>query len=193
MRRLVSCLTVISLTLGAASAPADPKPPQDPMHIVDGVLNEIHLKVPALAGGVPVVIRRFGTEGVDLGTGGEDAKNEKRSQATATMKTIAPDLLVEAFRETLRASGSFGELLPADAASIPADALVIEGRFTKIDPGSKAKRYWASFGAGKSGVQATGTVKNAGGDLPHFLRMVNRDRQSGQLHIESAPPERHQS
>jgi hypothetical protein len=72
---------------------------------------------------------------------------------------------VEAFRGTLLESGRFKEVLPADTATLPEGTLVVEGRFLRIDPGSRAKRYLASFGAGKSTVQVTGTVKDASGNV----------------------------
>ena len=34
-----------------------------------------------------------------------------------------------------------------------------------LDPGSRAKRYFAGFGAGKSSVKVTGTVKDATGKM----------------------------
>jgi len=44
-------------------------------------------------------------------------------------------------------------------------ALIIEGRFTVMNPGSKAKRYWGGFGAGKSGVGVEGKVTAAAGNV----------------------------
>jgi hypothetical protein len=159
---------VLSLGAAGVAAPRD----KDPMNIEDGILDEIHLKVPAIDAGVPVLIRPFSTEGVDLGTGGESAKNEKRSDAAKSMVRIGPDMLVEAFRAEITQAGPFTEVLPPDAAAVPENALVVEGRFLKIDPGSRAKRYWGGFGAGKSGVQVTGTVKDASGTvLAEFTHM----------------------
>jgi uncharacterized protein DUF4410 len=145
---------------------------KDPMNIEDGALDEIHLKVPALSAGVPILIRAFSTEGVDLGTGGEDAKNEKRSDATRVMVKIAPDLLVEAFKAALAEGGAFKAAPPAGGEAVPEGALVVEGKFLKIDPGSRAKRYLGGFGAGKSGVQVTGSLKDASGKvLAEFTHM----------------------
>jgi hypothetical protein len=45
------------------------------------------------------------------------------------------------------------------------DVLIVEGRFVQIDPGSRAKRYFVGFGAGKSSVKVTGTVKDGTGRL----------------------------
>jgi Domain of unknown function (DUF4410) len=50
----------------------------------------------------------------------------------------------------------------ADEA-VPEGALLIEGKFLTIDPGSRAKRYFAGFGAGKSSVKVVGSVKDATG------------------------------
>jgi len=145
---------------------------KDPMNIADGALDEIHLKVSTISTGVPILIRPFSTASVDLGTGGEDAKNEKRSDATRIMVKIAPDLLVEAFKSTLVEGGVFKVVLPPDNEALPENALVVEGTFLKIDPGSRAKRYWGGFGAGKSGVQVTGSLKDASGKvLAEFTHM----------------------
>ena len=46
---------------------------------------------------------------------------------------------------------------------VPEGALVVEGNFVTLDPGSRAKRYFASFGAGKSSVAISGSVKDATG------------------------------
>ena len=171
MNRMCACVTVLFLIAPGTSGISSARD-KDPLNIEDGVLDEIHLKIPTISAGVPILIRSFSTEAVDLGTGGEHAKNEKRSDAAKTMVKVAPDLLIEAFKSSIVEAHAFGKLLPADVATVPENALVIEGRFTRIDPGSRAKRYWAGFGAGKSGVQVTGTVKDASGRvLAEFTHM----------------------
>jgi hypothetical protein len=145
---------------------------KDAMTIEDGALPHIHLTVAAIVAGVPVLIRPFSTEDVDLGSGGEGAKNERRSEAARTMVKIGPEVLAEAFKSAIVQSGAFKDLLPPDSPTVPENALIIEGRFLKIDPGSRAKRYWGGFGAGKSGVQVAGTVKDASGKvLAEFTHM----------------------
>ena len=147
---------------------------KDPMNISEGVLDEIHLKVATLRGGVPVLIRPFSTDGVNPGTGGADAKNEKRSDAVKELVKIGPGLLAESFKKTLNGGGRFKAVLPAGIETLPEDAVVVEGRFVAIEPGSKAKRYWGGFGAGKSGVQVSGTVKDSSGKvLAEFTHMKN--------------------
>jgi len=171
MNRMCACVTALFLIAPGTSGIASARD-KDPLNIEDGVLDKIHLKVPTISAGVPILIRSFSTEGVDLGTGGENAKNERRSDAAKTMVKVAPELLIEAFKSSILESHAFGELLPADVATVPENALVIEGGFTRIDPGSRAKRYWGGFGAGKSGVQVTGTVKDASGTvLAEFTHM----------------------
>ncbi len=173
MMRMKGCLAIgclLSLaTIGLASSK-----PKDPMNITEGCLDEIHLKVATLKGGVPVVIRPFSTDGVDRGTGGDDAKNEKRTEAVTEMVKNGPGILVESFKKTVIDDGRFKGVLPAETAPLPENALVVEGRFVTINPGSKAKRYWGGFGAGKSGVQVSGTVKDSSGRvLAEFTHMKN--------------------
>src|SRR3977135_2183769 len=48
----------------------------------------------------------------------------------------------------------------------PAGALVVEGKFKEMDPGSRAKRYFVGYGAGKSGVLVEGTITKSAGTLP---------------------------
>ena len=152
------------LLASGAPAPAKQKEAKNPMDIKDGVLDEIHLKVERIDGGVPVVIRRFSTEGVDLGTGKEGGK-EKQVEAAGQMVKLAPDALAEKLASTLKENGLFSETIVQPDAAVPDKALIIQGRFTEINPGSRAKRYWVSFGAGMTAVGVEGTVTNAAGDV----------------------------
>ena len=79
------------------------------------------------------------------------------------MQNEGPRVLAERFVATL-SKGPFTTVraLAADEA-VPAGALVVEGKFVTLDPGSRAKRYFAGFGAGKSSVKVTGAVKDASG------------------------------
>ena len=73
-------------------------------------------------------------------------------------------MLGERFVATLQELGPYKvvrTLKPGE--SKPDDALIVEGKFLTIDPGSRAKRYFAGFGAGKSSVKVSGSVKDAGG------------------------------
>jgi hypothetical protein len=49
--------------------------------------------------------------------------------------------------------------------AVPPEAIVVEGKFVQIDPGSRAARYFGGFGAGKSQIAVEGTVKDGAGKL----------------------------
>jgi len=74
-------------------------------------------------------------------------------------------MLADAAVVALQKSGLFksAAVLAPDAPA-PSGAVVVEGRFTVVDPGSRTKRYFAGFGAGKSVLEVTGAVKNADGN-----------------------------
>ncbi len=155
--------TLVLLVAGLGST-MEARKKKDPMHVRDGVLDEIDLRVAAIERSIPVVIRTFPADKAELGTGEEGGK-ENRVEAAQSMQKLAPDLLKEALKKALAESGVFGALITDDGGTVPEGAVVIEGRFVLIDPGSRAKRYWVSFGAGKSGVGVAGTVKDSAGEL----------------------------
>lgn len=131
--------------------------------IDDGVLDHIELFVdaletPALA---TVVVRPFDASAANLGTGAKEGK-EVRQQEARTMQQQGPTTLAETLVSAVVKSGSFKGALVAKAdADLPGNALVVEGSFVTLDPGSRAKRYFAGFGAGKSSVEVIGTVSDA--------------------------------
>jgi hypothetical protein len=133
--------------------------------IEDGALDRIDLYVASLErpGETSVAIRPFDASAAELGTGGKEGK-EARQQEAQTMKTDGPRVLAERFVATLEKGGPFKKVaeLKADEP-VPEGAIVVEGKFLTIDPGSRAKRYFAGFGAGKSSVKVSGAVKDAAG------------------------------
>jgi hypothetical protein len=138
---------------------------QSPVRTIEeGALDKIELFVAALEkpAELTVAIRPFDASGANLGTGGKDGK-ESRQQEAQTMQNEGPRVLAETFSSTLQ-SGPFKvvQVIKGDEA-VPAGALVIEGKFLTLDPGSRAKRYFAGFGAGKSSVEVSGVVKDSGG------------------------------
>jgi hypothetical protein len=169
-------MAVVALWLASLAVGLSPAKEKDPLVIEKGALDEIHLKVPAISRGVPVILRPFSTAGCNFGTGGDDAKNAQRSDATRTLAKVAPEYLSDSLKAALTESHAFGELLTGGTETVPDSALVVEGSFVKIDPGSRAKRYWISFGAGMSGVQVKGTVKDASGKV---LAEFTHRRRSG--------------
>lgn len=164
VRGTVGWLVMAALLVGGAgSLQARQKSSSDSMQIKDGVLNQIDLSVAKIEGGVPVVIRAFSTDHTDFGTGKEGGK-EKRVRAAEVMKKAAPDLMAQEMKSELDASHAFGEVTIQDGpGEVPAGALVVEGQFDMINPGSRAKRYWVGFGAGRTGVEVSGKVTDASG------------------------------
>ena len=158
MRRLIfGCVVVVFAQALGAQAPV--------RTIEDGALDSILLFVAALeqAPTRTVVIKPFDASTSDLGTGGKDGK-DARQQEAQTIQNEGPRLLAELFVSTLEKSGPFKSVrvLEVDQA-VPDGALVVEGKFVTLDPGSRAKRYFAGFGAGKSSVKVAGTVKDSTG------------------------------
>jgi hypothetical protein len=136
--------------------------------IEEGALDKIQLFVAALEtpASLTVVMKPFDASGADLGTGAKGGK-EARQQEAATMQNEGPRVLAERFVATLNeGTKPFKEVraLKADEA-VPEGAVVIEGKFVTLDPGSRAKRYFAGFGAGKSAVAVAGSVKDSSGKV----------------------------
>ncbi|HEX5474223.1 MAG TPA: DUF4410 domain-containing protein [Vicinamibacterales bacterium] len=133
--------------------------------IEDGALDHIELFVASLdhPGDLTVVMKPFDASAADLGTGGKGGK-EVRQQEAKTMQDEGPRVLAERFAAALEKKGSFKAVRVLKASeSAPDGALVVEGTFVTLDPGSRAKRYFAGFGAGKSSVKVKGSVKDASG------------------------------
>jgi hypothetical protein len=158
MRRMFTVLIALALVQGLAA--------QKPLKTIeDGALDRIDLFVASLERPAEsvVAIKAFDASAADLGTGGKEGK-EARQQEAQTMKNEGPRVLSERFVATLEKGGPFKKVVELKADEpVPEGAIVVEGKFLTIDPGSRAKRYWAGFGAGKSSVKVSGVVKDAGG------------------------------
>lgn len=149
---------------GAAGAPlaAD-------REIEDGLLDWVRLRAEAAPGaGAVVVIRPFDTGKADLGTGAAGGK-AKRVEVAREAREAGPSRLAEAFVSRLAQLGSFSDVrVLEEGEAAPAEAIVVSGAFTQLDPGNRAKRYWVGFGAGKSGVEVEGRVERGGETLAEF-------------------------
>ena len=141
---------------------------QQPVRVVeDGALDRIELFVAAIEGpaATTVVLKPFDASLADLGTGGKDGKQTRQEEAR-TMQAEGPRVLAERFLATLKASGPFKDVVVLkDGETAPDGALVVTGKFLALDPGSRAKRYFAGFGAGKSSVKVAGVVTDAQGKV----------------------------
>jgi len=133
---------------------------QTPVQTIDGgILDDIKLYTQKLPQTTTVVIRPFSATDADI-------VNGEKKEETRKMQPEAPKLLANEFVARLKKLGPFTDVTIADgSATPPAGAIVVEGKFTEMDPGSRAKRYLVGYGAGKSGVTAEGSVKTADGTL----------------------------
>jgi len=159
MRRLTSAFAVVLLLGGGSFAQAPVKT------IEDGALDRIELFTPALehSADLTVAIRPFDAGNASLGTGGEGGKDTRKEEARA-MQNEGPRVLADRFVATLTKEGGFKAARIVQAGeTVPDGAIVVEGKFVTLDPGSRTKRYFAGFGAGKSSVKVAGSVKDSTG------------------------------
>ena len=93
------------------------------------------------------------------------------------MQNEGPRVLAERFVSTLEKGGPFksARVFNADEKA-PERALFVEGKFVALDPGSRTKRYFAGFGAGKSSVKVVGAVKDSTGRTLAHLRSASHRR-----------------
>jgi hypothetical protein len=155
-------IAVIGMVGGFVLSPTSSVLGQDrsPLSTVKGgILDEIALYTAKLPASIRVVMRPFSATDADIVSG-------EKKEATKTMQADGARMLGDRFVAKLKELGPFSDVsVVSTDATVPADALVIEGKFTELDPGSRAKRYFVGFGAGKSGVTVTGSVKTSDGTL----------------------------
>jgi len=152
-------LTAFAVAVACGSG--SPAAAQDrPLRTVkDGLLDEIKLYADKLPSSGRIVIRSFSATDADI------VEGEKKEE-TKTMQADGPRMLSEHFISKLKELKSFADVSALEsAAAAPSDALLVEGKFTELDPGSRAKRYFGGFGAGKSAVTIVGSVKSADGTV----------------------------
>ena len=162
LRALVGIVLVgvVATTVPRVEADAQSGSAGTPIRTIkDGMLDEIVVYVePQAPAPGRAVMRLFSATDTDLGTGGKDGKDSRKAEAKMVQEQ-GPKTLAERFVVKLKELGPFTDVTTADAGSGGiADALVVDGKFTGIDPGSQAKRYFVGFGAGKSSVSVSGTL-----------------------------------
>jgi len=133
-------------------------------------LDLCKVAVPQIAADSTIFIKTFSTDNVDLGTGKKKHK-EKARETAESMKEMAPSAFTAAFISHLKKEGQFLEVLKygegetgageSGEGQLGEGALLVEGEFTLLNPGSRGKRHWVGFGAGKSKICVKGHVVNA--------------------------------
>jgi len=167
-REVCGVLSIACLLLGGAGVAAAP------LTVDEGILDHLVVHTTELPKDSGLLISLFSAEKADLGTGDTtEDKYQKRKDAAESIQKKGPVILASQIVTELTGKATFSYVKEA-GGEIPSDALVVEGRFTVIQPGSRAKRWLVGFGKGKSGVQVEGTVKNAKGELlAEFTHMRN--------------------
>jgi Domain of unknown function (DUF4410) len=155
-------LAVAAAAILAAAALSAQEPVKK---IEDGVLDRIELFAASIdqPRERTVIVKPFDSSNANLGTGGKDGKTDRQEEAR-TMQDEGPRVLADRLVAALDKENVFKavRVFKADDAA-PDKALVVDGKFLELDPGSRAKRYFAGFGAGKSAVKVTGSIKDASG------------------------------
>ena len=163
IRRVTPVTVLLALALAAGfvwSNPAAGQSSPAPVRTIkDGILDQIRLYVEKPPATTRAAMRLFSATDADVVTG-------EKKEETRKMQADGPRMLDDRFVARLKELKTFtdGSILDGQAQA-PADALIVEGKFTELDPGSRAKRYFVGFGAGKSGVNVEGSVKGADGTL----------------------------
>jgi hypothetical protein len=129
--------------------------------IEDGTIDHAIVYAGSISIDQPVRIRLFDSTNADVGKTGE----KKYAHVATMMKLTAPTSLMRQLIVDLKAGGFQDVSELAEGDDNPENAIVIEGEFTMLNPGSKAKRYWAGMGAGKSKTCVKGQVLDAGGEV----------------------------
>lgn len=124
------------------------------------VLDRYEVKSAAVSPGSPILIGDFSTENTDFGK----LKKAKQKETAAMMRRAAPSAFGESLKNRLAESGAFGEIGDYDGGEVPPGSLLLEGEFTVLNPGNRAKRYWAMGAAGKSRTCFLGRVLDADGE-----------------------------
>ena len=101
-------------------------------------------------------------------------KDDNSYAATKSVLAGYSDTLVEALRPELKAPL---KVETADKAPRTAKTLIIRGKVDEMNPGSRAARMWAGYGAGAAGSKVTGEIVDAKtGDV---LAKFTQARRSG--------------
>jgi hypothetical protein len=129
----------------------------------NGDIDEITILQPFNAASFDsIAVESFDTTGVQL----PNPKDNTYPAVLSAMRLIKPAFmggLQEKARRKIGAGGGRG-------------TLIIRARMTKLDPGSRAARYWAGFGAGAVKIQMAGEIVD--GNSKKVLVRFRQERRS---------------
>src|SRR5438093_1475431 len=86
----------------------------------------------------------------------QPSKSDGKLQIADTLGTIMTEELAGALQRELPTA----QVVPDASAPASASGLVVDAHFSKLVPGSRAKRFWLGFGAGKSVTEVSGEVRD---------------------------------
>lgn len=159
---MMKTMSILGTFLLLAAAPGQLIGGEVDREIEGGLLAWIHLQAGPPGPDTVIVVRLFDASEADLGTGAEGGK-KKHVAAAKEMQTNAPGILAEQMVKELKALGYFTDV-HLDSDDTPAESsIVLDGRFTVLNPGSRAKRYFVGFGAGREVMEIEGVIKDAAG------------------------------
>lgn len=114
-----------------------------------------------------IVVQPFATDGVKL--------PDKDDNTYEPVKKVL-DSAAEGFVQGLRGSVD-QKVTVSDKPGKSSDTLIIRGKVVTLDPGSKAARYWAGFGAGAAKAKIEGEIVDA--KSGQVLARFTQERRSG--------------
>ncbi|MEY2496358.1 MAG: hypothetical protein QOJ45_2850 [Verrucomicrobiota bacterium] len=156
-------LGIVSLTL-PRDASAASRGPTAPGTYRDwnGDIDEVTILQPFNAASFDAIaVESFDTTGVQL----PNPKDNTYPAVLSAMRLIKPAFMGGLQEKARRKLGGGGR-----------GTLIIWARMTKLDPGSRAARYWAGFGAGAVKIQMVGEIVD--GNSKKVLVRFKQERRS---------------
>jgi hypothetical protein len=118
-----------------------------------------------------LLVKPFTLDNTDFGK----MKKKRQQEVVDNMSQIAPLAFKQVLIQKLSEMGGFSKVAEYEDGEVPESALVVEGEFTVLNPGSRGKRFWVGMGAGKSKTCVSGHVVTVAGEQ----RVTFEDCRSG--------------
>jgi uncharacterized protein DUF4410 len=168
LRRYVRIVAVVLVCL-AFGSPSFARGKKNPANTAPGTykewgpdIDEIEIVKPfKFADYSKVVVTPIAAVGADT-----------KDKAVATAVDAATNDFVDQLGKEVKAA-----VTSSDDPKKSADTLIIRAKLTNLDPGSRAARYWASFGAGAAVAKMEGEIVDAKSN--NVLARFTQERRSG--------------